>query len=142
MMTQPTSAPASLASVHELPTRDGPLRVLARLLGYNSSRQDDHTHTGPHAERGERCSACRWFEVRIFEVVESEHDAHYLLHTLGGTTVPGEITKCRASWTNSALELVELLTDRFGNVPYTSRRALAQAGDVDQSLRAAYLDLT
>jgi len=52
-----------------LPDDDsGELRVRARLLGYSSSERTRHSHDGDVAPPGRRCSACRWFEVRIYEV--------------------------------------------------------------------------
>lgn len=55
---------------HEVLNRDdAPMFIRGRLLGFASSQTDDHQyHPGDFARPGSRCSACRWFECRIFEV--------------------------------------------------------------------------
>lgn len=91
-----------------------------------------------YAGQGDRCSACRWFELRIFSV-EGEYSsncscgvanpddpntdhtidcglgparARYLVLTYGRTEVPGEMNKRRAVWTDSPYEVLSLLTQR------------------------------
>lgn len=150
-------------SEHVLPGRDDEvLRLRGRLLGFASSQSDDHhRHLGEFAQPGERCSACRWFEVRLLvaeaelvleDLVAGEPNyrvedprARYLVITYGCSTVPGEETKRRAVWTDSAYDVIELLTqrgreDRRAFLPAPSARALAQAAQWDDDLNDAYLN--
>lgn len=105
-----------------------------------------------YALPGQRCSACRWFEVRIFEVdQESTSDnapwedarARYLLLTYGLSDVPGEVAKRRTTWTNSPFTVLESLTQRRGSeafLPATSARVLAEAAAVNSDIQGAYLN--
>lgn len=148
--------------VYELLDRDEvPLVVRGRLLGYASSQREEHTHDPgyDYADRGERCAACRWLEVRIFTVTgelsagpdEGDEDdevfdeprARYLVLTYGITIVPNEIVRHRAAWTDSAFEIVTLLSQRRHEqtfVPLTSQRALAQAASRDPGIRDAFIN--
>lgn len=121
-----------------------PFEIRGRLLGYASSYRDDHNHQAEFAVLGTRCSACRWFEVRIFTVeaeypcdddwectcgaedsakIEPHTDdcgwepprAHYLVLTYGRTNVPGELNKRRAEWTDSAFDVLAALVQRRSN---------------------------
>lgn len=141
--------------------------IIGSLLGFGTSQRDDHQHAGTdYAPPRTRCSACRWFEVRIF-VVEAEYraddtctcgaknDMHqdhcglesprarYLVLTYGQSTVPGETTKRRAMWTDSPFEVIELLTQRNDGHPFlpvTSARALANAANQDAGMFKAYVN--
>jgi hypothetical protein len=133
--------------------------------GYES---DDITPTNP-APPGSRCSACRWFEARIMRVSaelvpgctcdapnhpdafrehvpgcgEEPARARYLVLTYGRTRVPGETDKRRAAWTDSAFEVIELLTQRSGGeafLPAAAARVLAQAAQWDDDLQDAYVN--
>jgi hypothetical protein len=69
--TSATSPPAGpQVQDHEVLGRDDvPMKIRGRLLGFASSQTDEHQfHPGEFARPGSRCSACRWFECRIFEV--------------------------------------------------------------------------
>lgn len=183
-----TGAPTVIQSestTHVLVVRDEvELEINGRLIGYASSRRDDHTHslvsdtiTSADGEStqviryvhpGERCSACRWFEVRIF-LVECEYaddctcdaadddvnGAHrddcgeipargkYLVLTYGLTIVPGETHKRRAAWTSSPYEIIEILTQRNGGkafLPATSAQVIAQAAACDHGIETAYVN--
>ena len=154
---------------HELAGRDDEmLRIQGRLLGFASSEADQHQHHDPEgfARPGERCSACRWFEVRIFEAQTEQspgcscgsdgqpHEpgcgweparARFLVLTYGLSEVPGEVDKRRASWTSSAYEIIEFLTqrgrsDRQAFLPAASARALAQAANWSDEVQQAYID--
>lgn len=163
--------------------RDGAeLEFSGRLIGYATSARDDHTHqthdpvTGESrfVRDGDRCSACRWFEVRIFTVLclyvthctcgagddapDEQHsvgtdgrppcgevtpDGRYLVVTYGMTVVPGERPKRRSVWTNSAFEIIEILTQRNAGksfLPATSGRVIAQAAASDDDIRDAYVN--
>lgn len=160
--------------MHVLPERDEEtLEIFGTLLGFGSSKRDEHNHPVPpdgeiRTAPDDRCSACRWFEVRIFEVLgeyspdctcgvgdddpEAEHSmkcglqaprAQFLVLTYGQTVVPGELVKRRASWTDSGYEVIELLTQRQGVrrsfLPNASARALAQASELNERIRSAYV---
>jgi len=123
-----------------------------------------------YATPGERCSACRWFEVRIF-AVEAEvdtsgecncaggtaesnyaHEPHcglipaggrYLVLTYGLSDVPGEVAKRRTTFTDSPFTVIETLTQRRGQqafLPATSARVLAEAAHFDRELADAYVN--
>jgi hypothetical protein len=163
---------------------DEPFKIRGRLLGFVSSQREEHSHPGgsihdierpdsspshlppdSYAQRGERCAACRWFEVRIFEVeaelpsppheitrqsngtvmIENEESprGRYLLLTYGRSDVPGEINRRAARWTNSPYEVLEFLTQRGPrgvHLPGTSARALAQAAQYDDGINDAYVN--
>jgi hypothetical protein len=71
MLTTDDGSDGDDTHVYELLDRDEvPLVVRGRLLGFASSQRDEHSHDPDHdyADRGERCAACRWLEVRIFHV--------------------------------------------------------------------------
>lgn len=103
-----------------------------------------------YADPGDRCSACRWFEVRIFDVdsylkpdgtwVSGDR---YLVLTYGLSDVPGEVAKRRAQWTNSPFTVLETLTQRRqGNafLPATSARVLSEAAAMDPDIADAYVN--
>lgn len=103
------------------------------------------------AAPGDRCSACRWFEVRIFDVESywnSERNSwvngdKYLVLTHGLSDVPGEVAKRRAQWTNSPYTVLEVLTQRRGQsafLPATSAKVLAEASGNDVDIRDAYVN--
>lgn len=139
---------------------DEMIYLRGRLLGFASSHREVHDHAVTYDAEGrplsfaaprERCSACRWFEVRLFDV---EHElsaggepvdrrARYLILTSGMSVVPGEVEMRRASWTDSGYEVVELLTQRRGERPFLpapSARVLAQASAWNDDIRDAYVD--
>lgn len=149
---------------------DVEIEIRGALVGFATSKRDDHTHpinstSNTFADPKQRCSACRWFEVRIFTVqnqygeectcntTTNLHDADcseipisgkYLVLTYGITTVPGEETKRRASWTNSPYEIIELLTQSGTSGPFmpsTSKRVIAQAAAFDDDIRQVYVEL-
>lgn len=128
-MTMPaTVAPAALPGLDlvgqvdtwALATGSASLSVHARFLGYSTSHRADHNprHAGqpyaPTRRRGERgqmrCSACRWFESRIFREVDGQR--RYLIHLAGMSVVPGEATRASHEWVRSGYEVVEALITR------------------------------
>jgi hypothetical protein len=104
-----------------LPTRDGPVTVRGVVLGEGSSRSELHNHATSVADPGQKCKACRWSEVKIIRLVETERDISlrthpsrtgsvaesvrlrtegpllgaYIIHTVGMSVVPGEVMKTR-----------------------------------------------
>lgn len=169
--------PAPAAQDYEIDGRDGEVfSVRAKLLGFTASRRDEHDHPLAYdrdgaqvtfAEAGTRCSACRWFEVGIYEVLgevvegcncdPAPTDAHqpscglepptarYLVVTCGRSIVPGERDKRRTTWTDSAFDVIEVLTQRPDRarepfIPAASRRALARAAQWDDDVRDAWIN--
>lgn len=113
-----------------------------RLLGSGTSRNTHHSdHRDEFARRGERCSACRWFEVYIYR----RSPNGYVVQTIGESVVPGEVRLSRIVETTNAYEIVELLTVRKRNtdpyIPPQSLRVLAQAAQYDDDVRDVYLDV-
>lgn len=175
-------ATSAEAGVTAAPVRSATAVTVAKLTEYlrklraaaaADSSPDALAQAHRYAERGQRCSACRWFECGIY-AVEHEYatddvctcgaspggvfdDAHehtdacgavpararYAVVTYGLTLVPGELTKRRVTWTDSAFEVIEVLTQRNRQgafLPATSARALAQAAPWDAALRDAYVN--
>jgi hypothetical protein len=68
----------------------------------------------------------------------------YVVHTVGESVVPGETRLSRISPTPSAYEVIELLTVRRREqepfIAAQSSRALAQAAELDDGLRDAYIN--
>lgn len=123
-----------------------------RVIGAGSTQRDDHSHAisrdRPYAAQRQSCSACRWFEAYIYIVTRPPErypeSGRYLVVTVGGTVVPGEVDFHRANFTDSGFEVVELLTIRkSGSEPYlatSAARALAQAAAVDDDVREAFIN--
>jgi hypothetical protein len=129
---------------YELPVPDGTETVTGRLIGYASSHRDRHSpHPMTHARPGEKCPACRWFEVRIFRLEPADDQRGvYAVHTQGPSRVPGEIVKCRLVFAQTGYEVIELLTVRQDSVflPAASSRALSQAAGLDRGIETAYVN--
>lgn len=123
-----------------------PVTLRGRLLGYGSSRRDYHNHEMPRPAalltndgRPWKCSGCRWFEVRIYHL----DDGSYALHTVGMSSLDGEKPLPRLQFTESAYEVIEMLTDKRGpvaRIPEASARCLAQAANVDDKMNEAYIN--
>jgi len=136
-------------SLVELEGRNGSRHEFTgALLGSGSSRSEHHSdHRGESAQRGTKCSACRWFEVAIYRREPNRHNrgvADYVVHTVGNTTVHGERRLSRIKYTRSAFDVLELLTvrpvDRDPFIAAQSARALAQAAQLDEDIRDAYIN--
>lgn len=133
----------------QLDINDEPITIRGELIGESTSRKAWHSHPEfdqeipQYAPRGIRCPNCRWLEVQIYRLDKS-HRCKYLVFTRGASDVPDEKDFDRLVWTNSANEVLEVLIIRKPNVapvlPNVSRRALAQAGDYDDSLYEIYAD--
>jgi hypothetical protein len=148
-------------ATYSVQTRDGTVTFKGRLIGIGTSQRSNHV--GAHrltfpdkpgerfTEKGSRCSACRWFETRIYEVTQDSFEsvmdirdsAKYAVHTMGKSVVPNEITLCRLEWANSGHEVIEWLTVRREDevfLPAPAARALAQAAGYDREIEAAYVN--
>jgi len=124
---------------------DGSLvKLSGRFLGTSSSRSPRHRHPGtPLASAGERCSACRWTEFRLYRETSGKAPHRYYLHTVGCSAVPGERDFPRLSDPIlTAPEVISHLTRRKpGQVPFLTVPAdmvLAQASAYDTDVRDAY----
>lgn len=91
---------------------------------------------GQFASRGERCPACRWFEVRIYALA----DDTWVVETVGQTVVPGEIVKRQVFFCDTPRRVVSCLVQSRAEtpddffIPATSRRALDDAAEEDPRL--------
>lgn len=125
-----------------------------RLLSEASSQSPRHVSLvhGPtqFAPPGERCSACRWFEVRIYasDVPHTGTDGQsvptWIIETVGKTVVPGEQDRRRVRKVHEPRRVVgSLVQQREGDsfIPAVSRRALDQAADADPRLAGTIDDL-
>lgn len=125
---------------HVVSGYDGELTFDGRLLGEATSQRRYHADHGDcetHACAGSRCSACRWFEVRIFRTVDDE----YVVEMTGQTTVPGEQVRHRVEVTRSPVWVIDVLTQREDDrrfIPLVSRRVLIEAAATDVALEDAY----
>lgn len=125
---------------YDLPIPRGTETVDGWLIGFASSQRDRHNH--PTGSTSNRCSACRWSEVRIF-LNNDKSEARYAVHTHGPTTIPGEINLCHLYRTNSAHQIVEILTVRKPNavfLPRVAAMALAEAAGCDAGIEDAYIN--
>lgn len=157
-MTIPTTAPP--ITEHELLERDSDetFIVTGKLLGFASSETNQHSgHSSDFAPRGVRCSACRWFEVRIIEVDEvidelrnddniirqrkTPPQAQFLVHTVGRTEIPHERQYVRVEWCAGGPTILNALTVRKKNDTFmtgSSHKALAMASEYNDDIRDAY----
>lgn len=139
----PTDEPVQVFS---LPQRRGRLEFLGVLLAEVSTRADEHVELvhppGRHAAPGDRCSACRWSEVRVYRVTaavgvcgdcraaeatrtdprspDPRPSFGWVVETVGGSSVPGETARTRAVHVHEPRRVVSTLvqqrTDRNGDV--------------------------
>jgi hypothetical protein len=158
-LTLPTGPNAGQRDEWVLPVgREGDGRALslrdATFLGFSSTQTSRHTgHDGAeHAEPKTRCSACRWYETRLFRVHDGQPH-HYVVHHLGASRAPGEVALCRYQDAWSAHEVVELFTQRPNTdetddrgrprTPFLTRpgaRVLAQAASYDDEIDDAFVN--
>lgn len=135
------------SSTWTLPVTDSePITVKGLYLGMSSSHSNRHraeAHAGgvQWATPGERCSACRWAEFRIFRELDDE-ETPYLLHKTGASAVPGETPRHKFEEMLSARGLIETMTmrrpDRPPFLPIPAGRVLSQATAFDEVLREAW----
>lgn len=136
--------------------RPSTIEFEGRLLGEASSRAPKHAglvhDEGSFAPPGLRCSACRWFEVRIYTADEMPDDemstdaveAAWIVETVGKSVVPGETDRRQFRRVTEPRQVIGVLVqtkrasrpgeegDTF--IPATSRHALDQAADRDDRL--------
>jgi hypothetical protein len=140
------------------------IATYARFLGMGSSYTREHTrHTTRYVRRGERCNACRWFEVRVFRELimppgiesldqltdPSDVDlGEYVLHYAGMSIVDDEVPFFRHETTASPYTVIESMTTRRntpdrGSEVFLAKpaaRALAEASANDRQLADAYVN--
>jgi hypothetical protein len=148
--TPPGPEDVGQAGTWELEVTDGdPIRIEGVFLGMSSSQRASHeNHDGaPYGTPrtwttgNERCSACRWFEPRIF--VHDRIPHFFGLYKIGMTIVPGETVRRSYVRAGSAFELIESMAVRRSGMlflPTPARRVIAQAAGYDQEIRTAWLD--
>lgn len=119
-----------------------------RLLGEASSQASKHAvlvhDNGSFAPPGMRCSACRWFEVRIYADDSADQPPPaWIVETVGRSQVPGETDRRQFRRVTEPRQVVAVLVQtkrqRQGEdaetfIPATSRYALDQAADNDERL--------
>lgn len=130
-----------------LHTETGDHTFTGKIIGASTSEAQFHNHPGDYllpAQSGTtgrrlKCSACRWLETKLYTTDAGK----YVVHTIGRSVVPGEQDYARVTFTESAYEVVELLTVRGQAEPFIPRpsaRALAQAADRDDDMHDAYVN--
>lgn len=134
----------------ELQVTEGePIRIHGVFLAMSSSRRASHENHDGHpfgirrtwSSTNERCSACRWFEPRIF--LHSEEPHFFGLYKIGMTVVPGETVRRSYVRAGSAFELIESMAVRRNGdliLPTPARRVIAQAAGYDDEIRTAWLE--
>jgi hypothetical protein len=122
----------------QLPTKNGPQRLDAIRLATGSSHEKLHTHLTDHAEKREKCHACRWYEIAIYRTRDT-----YVVHTAGRSTVPGEETwyrVVRAPRPSDVIDALVVERDRGDHVERFITRpaqdALDYAATLDDQLNA------
>jgi hypothetical protein len=131
---------------YDLPT----ITFTGVLLGVSTTYQPTHTCPEPHghAPKSVRCGACRWFETRVFRLVD--HDTavlqgrRYVLHHVGRSIVPGEVNLPRYELVGGGHEVVEAyIVRKEGAVPFITKpgaKVLAQAAQFDGEIEDAYVN--
>lgn len=148
--TPPGPEQVGRSGAWELPVTDGgPVLIEGVFLGMASSQRASHeNHLGaPYGtdttwtSENQRCSACRWFEPRVF--IHDQEPRFFGLYKIGMTIVPGEKVRRSYVQAGSALELIESMAIRRQGrlvLPIPARRVIAQAAGYDTEIRDAYLD--
>ncbi len=140
----PTETDVDSEGSWSLPTEDEQTVALeGKFLGMSSSGRKRHNprafHNDGHAEKGEKCSACRWSEFRVFRDGDG-----YVIHFAGVSVVPGETLRSRVERRKTAHEVVLLLTTRRPpEIPYMTKAAadvLGQCATYDQALNYAFVN--
>jgi hypothetical protein len=125
------------------------------LLAWGSFEDSDHRDhpNSDYAPKGVKCSACRWLEVELYRkfptaLNDDDYDAQestYVVVTRGPSIIPGERDYEKITFTESALEVLEVLTVRKTRgeqstfLPPQHARAIAQAAAHDDGLREVYI---
>ena len=137
------------------------IQVHGQFVGMGSTQRLRHnSHAGEYADTssGEKCNACRWFELRLFY---DDEERRYILHFAGRSVVPDETQRFRVEHAYSAYEVIEILssqqrsnrtmlstedgtplaqnpTSSTGTLTYPAIRALSQACGFDDDIKEAY----
>lgn len=82
-----------------------------QLLGHATTESDRHRDhaEGEYAQKGSRCSACRWFTVDLFL---DDATRRYIVYTRGETRVPGEDPIPRVTFATEANGVLDILVQR------------------------------
>jgi hypothetical protein len=123
-------------------------RIYARLLGFDSSRDERHTaHTEKYAPQKWKCSACRWVEVSIYDIrrdpaaYKRYKGAFYLVHTVGRSNHPDETDRVRIKGAHNAFAVLEALHFRqqgTARLTVPAANAMAEACGYDATLAQVY----
>jgi hypothetical protein len=116
-----------------------------RMVSFNgrrvadaSSREIEHSHSPDRkAQRGERCSACRWLEVRIYIANDESSGTAYVLETVGRSLVDGEHDRFRTRRFRDPWLVIAKLAKRHDDttfLPLVAQRALSEAAEYDGRL--------
>jgi hypothetical protein len=144
----------------EIEDRAGVRKFFGRLIGMGTSQREEHSHAiavgrinaepGDDArDRNQRCTACRWSEIYIFECLTADATnplrGRYCVYTLGPSTIRGEVTRSNVRWGTSGFEVMEMATVRRGDrgpafLPAAHARALSMAAAVDSDIADAYVN--
>jgi hypothetical protein len=84
----------------------------------------------------------RWFEIKLFKRV-IEDRVEYRVEMIGKSVVNGETDRIRTETTTSPHAVIDFLAmgePRSRYIPKVSRKALHEAGDIDQALADALDD--
>jgi hypothetical protein len=123
------------------------------LLAEESSHAVQHDRLihppNDFAAQGDRCSACRWFEVRIYEKAlpaEASEDevAGWVVETVGQTVVPGEVVRRQVRTTTEPRHVISALVQQKEGqsfIPIISRKVLDRAAKHDELLADAIEDV-
>jgi hypothetical protein len=133
------TAPKKMTILLPMPNGDKMRLDDAVQLGHNSSKRTSHyKHTTQFAPLGNRCSACRWFEVSLYRTPTS-----YVIWSCGHTIVDGETSRITIHETDNEFTIIEHLTVRKGStvfLPQPSALVLAQASKYDDGIQDAYIN--
>jgi hypothetical protein len=131
------------------------LLLVGTFLGVGTSRREHHRHDRNAAPTpGEPCSACRWYELRLFlvrdcaELTLNRNVPTYVLHHTGASDLPNERDFYRYESVDGAFALVEKLTVRNArnrriDEPFLTKpgaEALAVASSLDADVREAFVN--
>lgn len=113
-------------------------------LGASGPRGHQRHLPGTWAAPGQRCSGCRWVEIRLYRA-----DGIYYVHFAGRSAVPDEVTRFKVDWADTPKAVIELLTTRRGGEEFFSvpaqqlldRVASLDGTPLDPALRAAYAEV-
>jgi hypothetical protein len=160
-MTTPNTAPQQTeeptVSEWTIETQTGMMTFTGKLLGRGTTETTDHRghREDTFAQRGQRCSACRWFTCEVYELTTG--DGRYLVYTRGETRVPGEDVIPRVTFSSNALGVMQILIQKQPlsrpnphdrdtwtwsrpRLSRSARAALEQASIYDMEIRSTLAD--